>query len=293
VPYYYVVSGAVIGEDKTKFAEKIGEIPAYYVPDFLYEFLHLIDENKKNEKLISEFINNGGRTIIDELIKKYSEKLKESKEEKIYFDWYDSKEFSVLEKVEGECSAGLFDLIDYDFSVAKEKINNKELREAIVYISRALLITKGLEIKDDNKAPEFFKKYFIGRHIDEKYSQIIDRFLNNDNDFTFDEIYDFYNAVKNLYEQMDNSLKFPEINKEEKLIKEKIIFKDFRGVPCPLNFVKTKLLLETIDKGETLKILLDDGEPIENVPASLISEGHKILQKNKIGNYWEVLIERG
>ena len=52
---------------------------------------------------------------------------------------------------------------------------------------------------------------------------------------------------------------------------------DLRGVTCPTNFVKAKLALEEIDAGETARILLDDGEPVKNVPRSLKAEGHKLL----------------
>jgi sulfite reductase (ferredoxin) len=46
-------------------------------------------------------------------------------------------------------------------------------------------------------------------------------------------------------------------------------------------------------RSERLKVLLDDGSPIENVPRSLVSEGHKILAKEKVGDHWAILIERG
>lgn len=52
---------------------------------------------------------------------------------------------------------------------------------------------------------------------------------------------------------------------------------DLRGVSCPTNFVKAKLALEEIETGEVLQILLDDGEPVKNVPRSLKAEGHKLL----------------
>lgn len=52
---------------------------------------------------------------------------------------------------------------------------------------------------------------------------------------------------------------------------------DLRGVSCPTNFVKAKLALEDIETGDTLQILLDDGEPVKNVPRSLKAEGHKLL----------------
>jgi len=52
---------------------------------------------------------------------------------------------------------------------------------------------------------------------------------------------------------------------------------DLRGVSCPTNFVKVKLALEDIAAGENVRILLDDGEPVKNVPRSLKAEGHKLL----------------
>jgi tRNA 2-thiouridine synthesizing protein A len=52
---------------------------------------------------------------------------------------------------------------------------------------------------------------------------------------------------------------------------------DLRGVGCPTNFVKAKLSLEEIEAGDSAQILLDDGEPVKNVPRSLKAEGHKLL----------------
>ena len=52
---------------------------------------------------------------------------------------------------------------------------------------------------------------------------------------------------------------------------------DLRGVSCPTNFVKAKLALEDVDNGTTVRILLDDGEPVKNVPRSLKADGHALI----------------
>jgi TusA-related sulfurtransferase len=52
---------------------------------------------------------------------------------------------------------------------------------------------------------------------------------------------------------------------------------DLRGVSCPTNFVKAKLALEDLENGAQAIILLDDGEPVKNVPRSLKADGHKLL----------------
>ena len=52
---------------------------------------------------------------------------------------------------------------------------------------------------------------------------------------------------------------------------------DLRGVSCPTNFVKAKLALEDLENGVAVQILLDDGEPVKNVPRSLKADGHKLI----------------
>ena len=71
---------------------------------------------------------------------------------------------------------------------------------------------------------------------------------------------------------------------------EHIISLDLRGVACPLNFVKTKIQLEKMGEGQILEVWLDPGEAIESVPPSIIEEGHEILSKERIENYFKVLI---
>ncbi len=67
---------------------------------------------------------------------------------------------------------------------------------------------------------------------------------------------------------------------------------DLRGTPCPYNWVKVKLELEEIDKGDRLEVLLDDGEPIRNVPRSVTQEGHTLLKVTPEGEYFRLLIEK-
>lgn len=68
---------------------------------------------------------------------------------------------------------------------------------------------------------------------------------------------------------------------------------DLSGVCCPINFVKAKLALEEIEKGEILEILLDEGEPILNVPRSLKEEGHIIKKVFQEDNYFRIYVVKG
>lgn len=67
---------------------------------------------------------------------------------------------------------------------------------------------------------------------------------------------------------------------------------DLRDVECPLNFVKTKIQLEKMEKGQILEIWIDEGEAIESVPPSIIEEGHEILRQEKIESYFRILIKK-
>lgn len=67
---------------------------------------------------------------------------------------------------------------------------------------------------------------------------------------------------------------------------------DLRNVLCPINFVKTKLQLEMMEKGQVLEIVIDDGEPIQNVPKSIKEEGHKIVEVKKEGEHFRLKIEK-
>jgi tRNA 2-thiouridine synthesizing protein A len=51
---------------------------------------------------------------------------------------------------------------------------------------------------------------------------------------------------------------------------------DLTGVVCPLNWVKAKLALERLDRGDRLTLLLDPGEPLESVPRSAREDGHDV-----------------
>ena len=67
---------------------------------------------------------------------------------------------------------------------------------------------------------------------------------------------------------------------------------DLRGVICPYNFVKTKAMLEAMEQGEVLSVLLDDGDPIRNVPSSVSNEGHTIVSQDRVEESYRVLIRR-
>lgn len=68
---------------------------------------------------------------------------------------------------------------------------------------------------------------------------------------------------------------------------------DLCGVLCPTNFVRIKLALEEMELGEVLEAIVDDGEPMRNVPRSIKAEGHRIIGVEKLpDNTYKLLIRK-
>lgn len=55
------------------------------------------------------------------------------------------------------------------------------------------------------------------------------------------------------------------------------------GTTCPLNFVKTKLKLESIKTGNILEVIVEDEESAINLPRGIEAEGHKVILIEKVG----------
>ncbi|MCI4453512.1 MAG: sulfurtransferase TusA family protein, partial [Thermodesulfobacterium sp.] len=65
------------------------------------------------------------------------------------------------------------------------------------------------------------------------------------------------------------------------------------GEVCPFTFVKSKLVLEQMELGQVLRVILDYPPSVENVPKSMREEGQEVLAINQLdNNTWEILIRK-
>lgn len=68
---------------------------------------------------------------------------------------------------------------------------------------------------------------------------------------------------------------------------------DLRGDVCPLTFAKTKIALEEMEIGQTLKVLLDYEPATRNVPRSAAMYGDEVLLVAEAeASLWEVWIRK-
>jgi len=62
---------------------------------------------------------------------------------------------------------------------------------------------------------------------------------------------------------------------------------------CPMTFVKTKLQLEQMEPGDTLEVLLSEGEPLERVPKTVVEQGFQLLENTPVrDNIHRLLIKK-
>jgi sulfite reductase (ferredoxin) len=310
-PAYHVVAGASVGKD-AKLAEIIGEVSAFDLPRFTADVLQNFLLRKSSYAAFSDYVEGEGRGFIAKLTEKYRDIPEFRDDKNYYFDWGSDQIFSLAAKGVGECSAGLFDMIDVDLntinqsrSLIDDGTDNGNLNSILYGIvfasSRMLLITRGSEPKNTTEVFNEFLARFIDAHLISSVFREIVEIARDNRDFDFsgkqETILDLAQAIITLYENMDDSLQFKNLESKSQTEPDKKTQpnkrnKDFRGIACPMNFVKTKIELATLKSGDLLEILLDDGEPIENVPGSIRGEGHEVLKEVKQENYWKVVIKK-
>jgi sulfite reductase (ferredoxin) len=210
-------------------------------------------------------------------------------------------------------------MIDVDLKFINEGIKQLEtetderninliLYDIIFSSSRMLLVTKGAEPKTVSESFSLFIEKFINEGL--VSNSFTDLVKTAETTPTYNlttrkqEIIDLANVVKTLYEGMDDSLQFktqlakptePKVevaSPQEANASAEVRVKDFRGVACPMNFVKTKIELSSLKSGDLLEIWLDDGQPIQNVPGSVRNEGHEVVSAVQEDIFWKVLIKK-
>ncbi|MHC4070228.1 MAG: sulfurtransferase TusA family protein [Planctomycetota bacterium] len=298
MPFYDVLAGVNISEGVTNLALKFGAVPAKRIPQLAVELLTSGSIDKE-------------RTA--ELVAQYAD-ISSDLPEDYYSDFGTSEPFSLAGRGPGECGAGVMDVVKVDIDEAKEAIKaaakthqtseqSNSLYEALVVAARALLAIFGVEPKKDREIFAAFRQYLIEPGwVRPQAQQLFDYAIDwrmGDRaaiDDLLPHVQDLVSRVEELFLSLDANLKFKaetftqKTNIDKTDTKNNII--DLRGVACPLNFVKAKLELEKIPVGEVLELLLDDGEPVRNAPASFAEQGQEIIEIKNKDDHFSVKVRR-
>ena len=293
MPCYDVLIDSRTIEGDARLAKKIGTVPAKRIPELLAGAFEA--GRVKKEKLTN-------------LVKKCSGLSPAQFPDDYYCDYGLSEPFSLAGRGPGECGAGVMDVIKVDIDEAKDAIKSatagsENVYKAIIAAARALLVTFGLEPKTDRKIFAAFSKHLIEPGwVKSQTQQVFDDAVDwrmgdrESIDDLLPQAEDLVKRVEELFFSLDANLKFKiepvaqKANVDNGETKNQIV--DLRGVACPLNFVKAKLALEKIDVGQIIEILLDEGEPVRNVPDSFNEQGQEVMEVKNIKDYFCVKVRR-
>jgi len=229
-PAYNVLLGAEMNNKNPQYAKLVSSLPANRIPDLLSIFLEDWLEHKTSKNLsYKEYLEARGTRFVQDLCSMFNDEMP-SIEENInaYVDYTppghekNTEPLSLKDIGQGECSAGVFDMIGVDKSLIEKNLkslqdnnvttSNKKiaiLEDALLYSARMLLITKGISTTEEERIFSSFKKHFIvGGLISDRYLVLMDKKVRGTQEImNFEElIVGLANDVINIYVEMDDSL---------------------------------------------------------------------------------------
>jgi len=295
------------------------------------ELLTEFRKDRREAESFTSYYERMGLDHFRKLIGRFSSVPAYDDNPEYYRDFGQDQDFSLAGRGAGECGAGVFDVIREDIALAKKELGvsatlrqKDTLFKGLLATVRALLITRGIDTREADAILREFEKHFVDTLlVSANYRAILSKargYLQGwatALDGSEPEIASLLGRIELLFSTLDANLVFhppeadattssreghapcdrgrtecvPPINSTAGVIPDQQI--DLTGVACPMNFVKAKLRLETMDAGKILSIILDDGEPIQNVPASLKGEGHEILETTALNaKSWRVVARK-
>jgi len=220
-PAYMVVAGAEIGEGKARLARQIDRVSARDLPEFVLEVLRVWIEKKNSFASFAAYVDGEGTQDIQSIADRFRAVPAFSDDKSYYLDWGSKEPFSLVARGVGECSAGLFDLIEVDLKNARamreefrsgDSKNEDTLCAIGLRSARALLIARGIEAPTDVSVFESFRKHFIQAGLIDAHFEPVIAAAQQKNCEALSELeeetFALLDAVEMLYRRMDNSLRF-------------------------------------------------------------------------------------
>lgn len=256
----------------------------------------------------------------------------EEERKDFYYDWGEEDRYELRDNKRGECAGGVVDMMEQHFEDAKYELANARvlldknrpfdaLTRAdlgVVAGARALLVVEGVDPASDEGVLQAFRDKIVAKGIisSDLYGTYADQVeqvqagksLSQESAARYIRTAgEIAEACHTAFQKMDANLRMKgEAEKSEaapaesktspptpeEVHSEASVHMDLRGVKCPMNYVKAKLRMEMMDVGETIELLLDEGEPIENVPRSMKDDGQKVLEVQPVNGHYRLVVEK-
>jgi sulfite reductase (ferredoxin) len=160
VPFYAVQLGGRLAEGKSRLGASVGAVPAKNAPPFVRDFLAAWKKSPDAADF-HQFVDHDGKKIAGEILARYQDVPSLASRKEFYCDWDAETLFSLAGRGQGECSAGVFDLIEVDLANARESQEAGRFYAATLAAARALLVVQQAQPKSDVETFLLFQRYFI------------------------------------------------------------------------------------------------------------------------------------
>ncbi len=307
LPAYGITLGGRTDPEGGRLGVPVGTVPARALPDLVRDLALDFQSHRLPDESFPAYFDRLGPDHFARLVALRQAIPGYGERPDYYRDWSAREDFSLAGRGPGECGAGVFEVISDDLREARR---GSEPYEILLPAVRALLITRGIDVLDADTIFREFERHFIDTGlVGEEFRELLTRARGYGEgwksalDGRRDGIERLLGRVELLYSTLDGDLRFHPPDRDEGETAtpeaepaspgEAAVELDLSGVACPMNFVKAKLKLEDLEVGETLAVVLDDGEPVRNVPASFRGEGQEVGEITDLGDgHWRVEVRK-
>jgi sulfite reductase (ferredoxin) len=331
VPAYRVTVGGRCGAAGARLGVLVGQIPAKALPAFMAALAGDFEGRRESGEAFFQYVDRLGQAHFERLVSSHAQTPSYESRPEFYRDFGADADFSLAGRGAGECGTGVFEVIQADLAAAGKATDtfarllpaarallitrgvDAQDPDVVFREFEARFVNSGLAGEEFRPLLARARGYVQGwkealQGADEAVGRLLQRVTLLYS--TLDANLEFHPPVCTLAEPPTASPAGATCGAGSAAVGTCNISGrgtatpsgravsvdaelDLHGVGCPLNFVKAKLKLETLALGATLAIILDDGEPIANVPASFQNEGQELVASSALGDQrWRVLICR-
>lgn len=315
VPHYQLhIGGSGVAGSALAFATD--PVPAKHAPEAGMAVLHAYRDGRLVDESMHDWAERLGREGIAGILRPFG--ADEGEVEGLIYDWNENEAFNTKGNKKGECAGAVLSMSDallaeaeYELLLAAAFTEGSAWAEAQSALRRSVLSTARAFLVPFGEAPEDDFEVFglLSRHAGGD-ADAMNGFQSVQSALMLIDPADPAQGISRLQEAQSRWLalalkRFAAVPADDMAGKEPaaaagsetaaadVARLDLSGVACPMNFVKTKIRLASMEVGSRLEVILDDGEPIENVPLSLEEQGQTVHAKERISDgQWKIVVEK-
>ena len=317
VPHYQLHVGGS-GKAGEHFAFATEAVPAKNAPEAGIAVLSAYKAQRQHAESVHDWAKRLGQDGINAILAPFA--ADEGEVEGLVYDWSENEAFSTKGNKKGECAGAVLSMTDallseaeYEMLLARAHIDAMFWADASMCLRRCAFSTARAFLVPFGEAPEHDAEVFgllLGHLAGGGDGEVRDGFNQVQQALMSIDLGDPAPGVTHLRNVLGEWLSLaetrfapvpaenevaaqPEVVAQPEETVAEVPVLDLTGVACPMNFVKTKIRLTTLPAGGLLDVILDQGEPIINVPLSLEEQGQKVLSKDRISDgQWRIRVEK-